>query len=52
MLFAKDIVRIDETRGKVKTKLEVWRWTLEFKGFKLSKTKTEYLTCKFSDESN
>ncbi|XP_009760131.1 uncharacterized protein [Nicotiana sylvestris] len=28
--------------------LEVWRQTLESKGFKLSRTKTEYLECKFS----
>nr|XP_009774904.1 PREDICTED: uncharacterized protein LOC104224883 [Nicotiana sylvestris] len=30
--------------------LEVWRQALESKGFKLSKTKTEYLECKFSTE--
>ena len=29
-------------------KLEVWRQTLESKGFRLSRTKTEYLECKFS----
>ncbi|KAG5597411.1 hypothetical protein H5410_038643, partial [Solanum commersonii] len=29
--------------------LEVWRQTLESKGFRLSRTKTEYLGCKFSD---
>uniref|UniRef100_A0A1S3Z273 Reverse transcriptase domain-containing protein n=1 Tax=Nicotiana tabacum TaxID=4097 RepID=A0A1S3Z273_TOBAC len=51
MLFADDIVRIDEMRGDVNDKLEVWRHTLESKGFKLSRTKTEYLECKFSAES-
>ncbi|PHT52263.1 Nuclear pore complex protein [Capsicum baccatum] len=49
MLFANDVVLIDETRGGVNDKLEVWRQTLESKGFWLSRTKTEYLECKFSD---
>nr|XP_009800188.1 PREDICTED: uncharacterized protein LOC104246132 [Nicotiana sylvestris] len=49
MLFADDIVLIDETRIGVNARLEVWRKTLESKGFKLSRTKTEYLECKFSD---
>ncbi|WMV15276.1 hypothetical protein MTR67_008661 [Solanum verrucosum] len=49
MLFADNIVLIDETRDRVNARLEVWRQTLESKGFKLSRTKTEYLGCKFSD---
>ncbi|XP_070039222.1 uncharacterized protein [Nicotiana tomentosiformis] len=48
MLFADDIVLIDETRAVVNERLEVWRHTLESKGFKLNMTKTEYLECKFS----
>ncbi|KAF3629887.1 hypothetical protein FXO37_28720 [Capsicum annuum] len=36
-------------RGGVNDKLEVWRRTLESKGFRLSKSKTEYLECKFND---
>ena len=48
MLFADDIVLIDETRDKVNDRLEAWRHTLECKGFKLSRTKTEYLECNFS----
>jgi hypothetical protein len=48
MLFADDIVLIDETRDGVNDRLEVWRQTLESKGFRLSRTKTEYLECKFS----
>nr|XP_018633540.1 uncharacterized protein LOC104117440 [Nicotiana tomentosiformis] len=48
LLFAQDIVLIDETRGGVNDRLEVWRHTLESKVFKLSRTKTEYLKCKFS----
>ena len=50
MLFADDIVLIDETRTKVNDRLEAWRHGLESKGFKLSRTKTEYLECKFSVE--
>ncbi|XP_075074885.1 uncharacterized protein LOC142162432 [Nicotiana tabacum] len=49
MLFANDIVLIDETREGVNARLEVWKETLEFKGFKLSRSKTEYLECKRSD---
>ena len=51
MLFADDVVLIDETRGRVNDKLEIWRQTLESKGFLLSRTKTEYLECKFSEVS-
>ena len=51
MLFENDIVLIEETRDGVSVQLEVWRQTLESKGFKLSKTKTEYLECKFSGET-
>nr|XP_009761203.1 PREDICTED: uncharacterized protein LOC104213402 [Nicotiana sylvestris] len=42
-------VLIDERRGGVNGRLEVWRQTLEYKGFKLSRTKTEYAECKFSN---
>nr|XP_009804828.1 PREDICTED: uncharacterized protein LOC104249985 [Nicotiana sylvestris] len=47
MLFANDIVLIDEMRGGVNGRLEVWRQALESKGFKLSRTKMEYVECKF-----
>ncbi|XP_070052709.1 uncharacterized protein [Nicotiana tomentosiformis] len=49
MLFTDDIV-LDETRSSVNERLEVWRQTLESKGFKLSKTKMKYLECKFNAE--
>lgn len=49
MLFVDDIVLINETRNRVSAKLEVWRQTLESKGFRLSTTKTEILECKFND---
>ena len=45
MLFADDIVLIDETRNGVNDKLEGWRQTLESKGFKLSRTKTDLGVC-------
>jgi len=48
MLFADDVVLIDESRVGVKRKLELWRNTLETKGFKLSRSKTEYMKCCFS----
>ncbi|XP_070032229.1 uncharacterized protein [Nicotiana tomentosiformis] len=48
MLFPDDIVLIDEIRGDVNERLEVWRQTLESKGFMLSRTTTQYLECKFS----
>jgi Reverse transcriptase (RNA-dependent DNA polymerase) len=49
MLFADDIVLIDETREGVNAKLELWRSTLESKGFRVSRSKTEYMECEFSD---
>ncbi|XP_070018002.1 uncharacterized protein [Nicotiana sylvestris] len=51
ILFADDIVLIDNTRGGVKERLEVWRHILESKGYKLSRTETKYLECKFSGVS-
>ncbi|XP_060202855.1 uncharacterized protein LOC132631279 [Lycium barbarum] len=51
MLFVDDIVLIDELRSGVNARLEVWRQTLESKSFKLSRTQTEYLECKFSNGS-
>nr|AAT39320.1 Polyprotein, putative [Solanum demissum] len=43
-----DIVLINETRGGVNDRQEIWRSTLDSKGLTLSKTKTEYMECKFS----
>jgi len=48
MLFADDIVLIDECREGVNTKLECWRDNLKAEGFRLSRSKTEYLHCRFS----
>jgi hypothetical protein len=52
MLFADDVVLIDGSRIGVNQKLELWRQTLESKGFRLSRTKTEYMRCQFSGENS
>ncbi|KAF3642102.1 putative ARF guanine-nucleotide exchange factor GNOM-like [Capsicum annuum] len=49
MLFADNVVLIEETRSGVNDKSGVWRQTLESKGFRLNRFKTEYLKCKFND---
>ena len=46
--LADDVVLIDESKVGVDSKLELWRQTLESKGFRLSRTKTEYMKCEFS----
>ncbi|KAG2558723.1 hypothetical protein PVAP13_8NG345332 [Panicum virgatum] len=48
MFFADDVVLVDDSRAGVNRKLELWRRTLESKGFRLSRTKTEYMMCDFS----
>ena len=48
MLFADDVALVDESRAGVNRKLELWRRTLESKGFRLSRTKTKYMMCDFS----
>ncbi|XP_026396818.1 uncharacterized protein LOC113291508 [Papaver somniferum] len=49
MLFADDVALIGESRTEVEKKLELWRQSLESKGFRLSRTKNEYLRCDFDD---
>jgi hypothetical protein len=46
--FADDVVLVDKSRTRVNQKLELWRETLESKGFRLGRTKTEYMRCDFS----
>ncbi|VFQ75299.1 unnamed protein product [Cuscuta campestris] len=48
MLFADDIVLIDDTREGLNDKLKLWRLALETKEFRISRSKTEYLECRFS----
>ncbi|PWZ30868.1 Coiled-coil domain-containing protein SCD2 [Zea mays] len=43
-----DGIPIEENRSGVSQKLELWRQTLEAKGFRLSRSKTEYMKCDFS----
>ena len=47
MLFTDVVVLVDESRTGVNQKLKLWRETLESKGFRLSRTKTEYMRCDF-----
>jgi hypothetical protein len=44
MLFADGVVLIEDSRNGVSQKLELWRQTLEAKGFRLSRSKTEYMS--------
>ena len=46
MLFVDDMK--EELRDSVNAKLERWREALESKGFKISRTKAEYMDCDFS----
>ena len=48
MLFADDVVLVDESRNGVNAKLERWWEPLESKGYKISRTKTEYMDCNFN----
>ena len=43
MLFADDIVIYEETREEVEQKIESWRYTLERRRMKVSRSETEYL---------
>jgi hypothetical protein len=48
MLFADDMILVDESRTRVDQKLELWRRTLETKSFRVSRSKTEYMKYDFS----
>ncbi|SPT17089.1 unnamed protein product [Triticum aestivum] len=48
MLFADDVVLVNDSQPGANRKLELWRKTLEPKGFRLTRTKTEYMGCGFS----
>ncbi|KAL4204408.1 hypothetical protein AMTRI_Chr01g131910 [Amborella trichopoda] len=52
MLFADDIVLIDEIRNNVNTKIELRKDALESKGFRISRTKIQYMECKFSNNKS
>ena len=50
MLFADDIVLVDELRNGMNVKLKRWPQALESKGLKISHTKTKYKNCNLSGE--
>jgi Reverse transcriptase (RNA-dependent DNA polymerase) len=52
MLFVDVVMLIDESRIGIDHKLESWRQTLESKGFKPSRTKTEYMMCQFGGKNS
>jgi len=52
MLFADDIVLLSESRKELNGRLETWRQALEAYGFRLSRSKTEYMECNFSQRRN
>jgi len=52
MLFADDKVLVDESQAGVKRKQELWRQTLESKGFRVSRTKTKYMRCDFGNAAH
>ena len=43
MLFADDVVICEETREEVERRLECWKYALERRGLKVSRSKIEYL---------
>ena len=43
MLFADDILICKETREEVEQRLDSWRYALERRGMKVSRSKTKYL---------
>jgi hypothetical protein len=47
MLFADDVILVDESRTVIDQKLELWIRILEVKDFSLSRSKTEYIKCDF-----
>jgi len=49
MIFAGNVVLVDDSRMGVNKKLELWRQTLDSKCFRLSRTRTEHMCCDFSD---
>ena len=52
MVFLDDVVLVDATNHGVNVMLERWRDALKSKGFRLSRTKTKYMECKFSKNWN
>ena len=48
-IFEKNVlVMIRKSKEDIIVKMELWRETLESKSFRISRTKTEYMKCKFN----
>jgi hypothetical protein len=45
MCFLDNVILVDESKMRIDQKLELWRRTLEAKGFNLSRSKIEYMKC-------
>jgi len=52
MLFADDMVLMKESKQGVNDKLERWRLTLKSRGSRVSRSKTKYLYCCFSERED
>ena len=50
MLFAANIVLMDEQRDGANVELERWQEALESKDFKISRTKTKYIECNLNGD--
>ncbi|XP_063540276.1 uncharacterized protein LOC134749304 [Cydia strobilella] len=50
MLYADDIVLIDKCANKLNATIQQWKQALEDNGLRISRSKTEYLKCSFSDQ--
>jgi len=48
ILFADDVVLLGESREELNGRLETWKQALEVYGFRLSRSKREYMECNFS----
>ena len=49
MLLVDEIILIEKNCDEINVKIEVWKWTLESKGFRLSRINIQHLVCKFND---
>lgn len=47
ILFTDDVVLVDKSEAVVNKKQDLWRETLESKGFRFSRTKIEYMRYDF-----